>query len=127
MKKYVFFFTLHIFSLVVWAVWALPQMGESGTFPDEASWLAAQIVLPVFISVLLARHYRPGLWIALAWGLIILLSGAGLLGWALMGPATPFVVHFVALLLLMDGLGIFSSALKDLKWIHERNRYALED
>lgn len=127
MKKYVFFFSFHVLSVVLWAVLALPAMHESGSFPDEASWFAAQIVLPVFMTTLLARGYKPGFWIALGWGAMVLLSGAGLLGWALMGPGTPAAVYVVAVLLLIDGLGVFSSALKDLNWIRERNRYAFED
>lgn len=128
MKKYAIFFSLHILSVVLWAVWALPAMNESGSFGAEASWIVAQIVLPVLIASLLARRYRPGLYLALVWGAALLLSGAGLTGWSFMGTGTPLSVYIVAGLLLMDGLGIFSSALKDLNWIRDtNNRYAFED
>lgn len=127
MKKYALFFSMHVLSAVIWVAWALPSMDESGSLPAEASWIAAQIILPVFISVLLACGYRPGLYIAMAWGGMLLLSGAGLLGWSLMGIGTPPPVYLVAGMLLINGLGVFSSALKDLNWIRERNRYAFED
>lgn len=127
MKKYLLFFSLHILSVVLWVVWALPLMNESGSLPDEATWLAAQILLPVFIFWMIHHRYRPGYWIALVWGLMVLLCGSGLLGWALMGPATPPAVYGVAGLLLLDGLGVFSSALQDLNWIRERKAYVVED
>lgn len=127
MKKYAFFFSLHVLTAVLWSIWALPSIGESGSFPDEATWIAAQIVLPVFIIALLARRYRPGFWLAMIWGLGVGLSGAGLLGWALMGTGTPASVYTVAGLLLFNGLGVLSSVIKDMNWIRERNRYAFED
>ncbi len=128
MKKYAAFFTLHVISVVLWAVWALPSIGESGTLSAEASWIAAQMVLPVFITLLLVRGYRPVYYLAMIWGILLLLSGAGLLGWALMGIGTPIPVYLVSTLLLLNGLGIFSSALKDLNWIRRRRRgYAFED
>lgn len=127
MKKYAPFFILQILANALWVFWSLPEMGETGTLFETASWLIAQALLPIFLSSLLQAKRKSGYWLTFGYGLVFGLYGFGTLGWSLMGPFTPLSVYTVSALFLVIGFGTVFQSLKDLNIGKPVRRYDIED
>ena len=126
LKKYLPFFILKVCADVLWGWWALPQMGEQGTDLQTLEWMGVQALVPLLFVLLLIRGQRYVYWFLIAYGSLIILYGLGTLGWAVIGPATPFSVHTVCLIFFIIGFGIVFNAMRDLK-IGGKRIYGFED
>lgn len=122
MKKYLILFVVQIAALWVWAFYGLPEIGESGSRIEVGQWLTVQGLLMLLLGTLLWRRYRPAYFLNVAYGFVVSLCGVGLLGWSLMGSATPASVYISSALFLAAGFGLIAAALKDLN-VGQRRRY----
>jgi hypothetical protein len=127
LKKYLPFFILQLTANSIWVFLVLPAVGEEGTLSETLRWLAIQIALPGFLAWLLIRGRRYALWLLIIYASLILLFGLGMVGWALMGEATPWTVYAVCLLFFVVGFGILFYALKDLNIGQKPRQYGLDE
>lgn len=123
LKKYLFFFSLQVFAIALWAFWVLPDVGETGEFSQTAAWLAVQVLFPVFFSLLIARRRKSGYWLTALYGVIIGLYALGMTGWALVGAGTPVSVYAVCAIFFVVAFGVVFNALKDLNIGQKQRRY----
>ena len=114
-KKYLPFLILGPASNILWATWALSEINEQGTFGETMQWIATQALLPILLGILVALRSKIGLWLLTVYSGFVLLFGIGILGWALMGPATPLSVYVVCFILFVMGFGLLYQSMKDLK------------
>jgi hypothetical protein len=114
-------------SNILWAFWALPEIGEEGTFTQTIQWIGTQALLPCLFAALLLAGLRIVFWPLLIYSAFMILFGIGLFGWALMGPGTPASIYAVCATLLAMGFGILYHSLKDLGIGTKERKYASED
>ena len=115
-KKYLPFLLMIPISNALWAWWVLPEMNEQGTFSETLAWLFVQALVPLLFGILLNRKQRYVFWLLFIYAALIILFGVGILGWALMGPGTPFSVYATCLLFVVVGFGILFNSMKDLNF-----------
>jgi hypothetical protein len=127
LKKYLPFLVLGPISNALWAFWALPEINEQGTFAEMFQWICVQALLPVMLGILLLTKWRLVFWLFVIHSGFIILYAIGILGWALMGLATPVSIYVVAVVLLVMGFGILYHALKDLKFDQKWVKYETID
>ena len=123
MKKYFPFFALQILANVLWAFWALPSIGESGSFLETIKWLGVQILLPVFFCLLLSSRRKSAYVLMVMYGILTALYALGMTGWSLIGEATPLSVYVVCAIFFVVSFGIVFQALKDLNVGQKARRY----
>lgn len=127
MKKYLLLLALGPLSNALWAFWALPQIGEQGYLGETVEWVVVQALLPVLFAVLLRRKKKYTYWLLVLYSMYLLLYAIGILGWGLIGAATPFSIYCVAALMLMMGFGLMYQSLKDLGLGKKEKYYDLEN
>lgn len=123
LKRYLPFFGLQIFANILWMLWVLPALGETGSLLEMAAWLESQILMPVFLCLLINRHRRAGYWLTILYSVIFGLYATGMTGWSLMGVGIPYSVYVVCAILFVVSFGVFVLALKDLNIGQKTRRY----
>ncbi len=113
-KKYLPFLFLSFVASVLWVSWCLADINEQGSFREMVEWLVSQAGLQILLGALLVTRSRAAYFAALVYGGFLILYAAGLLGWALMGEATPFSVYLVTALHFINALSFLFHALNDL-------------
>ena len=122
-KKYLPFFGLQLLANCLWLFWVLPSLEESGSVIEMAAWLGAQVLLPVFLSFLIARRRKIGYWLTVIYGLHLGLFALGMTGWSLMSEWTPFSVYAVSAIFFVVSFGTVFLGLKDLNIGQKARRY----
>ena len=127
-KKYLFFLLLGPLSNLLWLFWALPEIHETGSLIEVVQWLGFQTCLVVLFFIGLMRGKKITFWVLLSYSILVFLYALGLIGWGLMGAATPLSVFIVAGLLFLMSLGLIYHTLQDLKIVSKPYKgYYLED
>lgn len=94
---------------------------------ETIQWIAIQALMPLFFGLLLLLRSRIVFWFLIVYSGFIILYGIGILGWGLMGPATPLSVYAVGGVLFVMGFGLLYQAMKDLRvGEKERKDYAAD-
>ena len=127
LRKYFPFLVLGPISNGLWAFWVLPRIGEQGTFRETIQWICVQALIPVLLGILLVMRRKFVFWLLLVYSGFTILFALGILGWALMGAATPISIYLVSAVLLIMGFGVMFNTLSDLKVGNKVTRYETED
>ena len=122
-KKYLPFWTIQILANILWVFWVLPAIGESGSPAETLKWLGVQILSPAFLSLLISQGRRLAYGLTAFYGAMTGLYALGMLGWALIGEATPLSVYAVCGLFFVVAFGLMFLALKDLNIGQKARRY----
>ncbi len=122
-KKYLPFWGLQVLANILWLFWVLPALGESGSPGEMLKWLGVQILSPLFLSLLMAQARRLAYGLTALYGAMTGLYALGMLGWALIGEATPLSVYAVCGLFFWVAFGLIFLALKDLNIGQKARRY----
>ena len=115
MKKYSPYLILGPIANFLWVFWVLPQINERGTIRETSQWIVIQCLFPVIFTVLLAAKKKYVFWMLVVYSGFIILFMIGLIGWALMGPATPISIYVVCAMLMAMAFGLLFNSLSDLK------------
>ena len=94
---------------------------------ETIQWIAIQALMPLFFGLLLLLRSRIVFWFLIVYSGFIILYGIGILGWGLMGPATPASVYVVSVVLFVMGFGLLYQAMKDLRVGEKRRKDYAED
>ena len=126
-KRYVFFLVLGPMANLLWALWVLPQINERGSGSEMLEWFLVQSLFPMIFGLLISLKKKVVFWFLMIYSGFMILFTIGMLGWALMGPATPLSIFVVCLLLLVMAFGLLFNSLKDLKFGQGAIRYETQD
>ncbi|HXV19034.1 MAG TPA: hypothetical protein VD883_03035 [Candidatus Omnitrophota bacterium] len=127
LRTYFFFLILGPISNAIWAFWALPDIGEQGTWTETIQWLCTQAILPVLFAAFVSLRAKLILWFILVYSGFIILFGVGIFGWALMGPDTPLSIYVFCAVLFLMGFGLLYQSMKDLNFGKKGRVYDVED
>ncbi len=113
---------------LLWLCWVLPAINEVGSAQEVAQWLLIQLFITAVFFMFIAANKKIILWGVLAYAIFVLMHTLGVLGWGLMGAATPLSIFAVTALLFLMAFGLIYHALKDLNLGGKTYRsYYLED
>ena len=101
----------------------LPGLGESGSISQMIKWVGVQVLVPVFLLLLISRRRKSGYWLTVVYGSLLGLYGMGMVGWALVGEASPLSIYAVCALFFVVAFGIVFQALTDLNIGQKARRY----
>ncbi len=127
LSRYVIFLLLGPAANLLWVFWVLPQINERGTWQETVQWIGIQSLFPLLFGILLAVKKKYVFWMLLVYSGFMILFMIGMIGWALMGPATPIAVYAVCALLMVMAFGLLINSLRDLKVGQGVKRYETED
>jgi len=127
LKRYIFYLILGPISNTLWAFWALPEIGEQGTWAETLQWMCTQAIIPAVATLFLAFNVKFVLWLLIIYSGFIILFAVGIFGWALMGPGTPVSIYVVCAVLFTMGFGLLYQSMKDLNLGKEIKSYQDED
>ncbi len=127
LRDYLFFLILIPVSNALWAWWVLPEMNEQGAFSETLEWIFVQSLVPLLFGILLGRRQGYVYWFLFVYAALLVLFGVGTLGWALMGPGTPFSVYVACLLFFVIGFGLLFYSMRDLNFGRDRRKFDLEE
>jgi len=123
LKKYLILFSAQLAANLLWIFWVLPGLGESGSPAQTIKWFGVQVLVPVFLLLLIARRRKSGYGLTVVYSILVGLYAMGMLGWALIGEATPLSVYVVCIFLFIVAFGALFCALKDLNVGQKARRY----